>query len=154
MVQDLFGTLLKELGDSMGNIQLHPDQHNSCLIRLKEGINIQLELDRAGEFLVLGCNLGTVPPGKYRENLFYDALRTNGLPPPLHGILAFSQKTNHLVLFEKIYVKDLTGEKIAAEITPFVQKAVIWSEAIKKSEVPHFTAPYTKKTGGGIFGLK
>lgn len=154
MVTDLFGTLLQELGQSLGHIELHPDHNSSCLIHLKEGINIQVELDRGAQNLILGCNLGTVPPGKYRENLFNAALKANDLPPPLHGILAFSQKTQHLILFEKINVRDLTGEKVAAEVNPFAQKAVTWSEALKRNDVPAIEAHGAPRGGGGMFGMR
>ncbi len=155
MVTDMFGTLLQELGQSFGNIQLRPDQNNSCLIRLKEGISIQLELDRACQFLILGCTLGTLIPGKYRENIFHEALKANDMPYPLHGILGFSQKTGNLALFEKINVRDLNGEKIAAEIIPFVEKAIVWSEALIRNEIPAISQAYTsERGGGGMFGLK
>ena len=155
MVTDLFGAILQELGKSMGDIPLQPDQNNSCLIKLKDSPSIQLELDRSGNFIVLGCNLGTVPAGKYRENLFREALKANDLPPPLNGVLGFSQKTGHLILFEKINVQQLNGEKIAAEITPFMEKAKRWAEALKNNDIPVVNQAYT--SGGmnnGMFGLR
>src|SRR5262245_58766423 len=99
MVTDLFGALLQELGDSLEKADLHPDRNNSCLIRMKGGQEIQFELDRSSQFLIVGADLGAVPPGKYRENLFREALKANDMPHPIHGILAYSKKTDHLVLF-------------------------------------------------------
>ena len=126
MVTDLFGTLLQELAPAIEASELQPDRNNSCLITLKSGIQIQLELDKSRQFLILGCDLGPVQPQvKYRESLFREALKANDLPHPNHGILSYSKKTDHLVLYEKINVKDLTGDKIAAEITPFSDKAIL-----------------------------
>ena len=73
MVTDLLGTLLQELGKSLEIAELSPDENNSCLIELKNGQQIQLELDRSGQFFVIGADIGMVPPGKYRENLFRQA---------------------------------------------------------------------------------
>jgi len=156
MVTDLFGTLLQELGPAIEASELHPDRNNSCLITLVSGIQIQLELDKSGQFLVLGCDLGPIQEQvKYRENLFREALKSNEQPHPNHGLLAYSKKTDHLVLFEKINIRELTGDKIAAEITPFTEKAAVWSDAIKRGDVPMISQGFT--TGGrgpGMFGLR
>lgn len=153
MVTNLFEALLQELGTSLGIANLHPDGNNSCLIRLKSGLIIQVELDKSGQFFLIGADLGTVPPGKYRENLFREALKANDLPHPIHGILCYSKKSDHLVLYEKIPIKDLNGEKIAAEITPFAEKAYTWSEALLHNEVPPINQMFTSHKPGGMFGL-
>ncbi|MEI8125220.1 MAG: CesT family type III secretion system chaperone [Parachlamydiaceae bacterium] len=154
MVTGLFGTLLEELAKSLKINHLEPDQNNSCLINLKNGQKIQVELDRSGNYLVIGADLGTVSPGKYRENLFKEALKANGMPYPLNGILAYSKRTDHLVLFTKISVKDLRGEQIAIVIPPFVEKALIWSEAIKRGEMPSLSQVKTSGASSGMFGLR
>jgi len=154
MVTDLFGSLLQELAHSLEIDELHPDRNNSCLFTLKSGQKLQLELDRSTQFLIIGADLGVVPPGKYRENLFREALKANDLTPPLHGILAFSQKSDSMILFEKISIRDLTGEKIAGEITPFAEKATLWSEAIKNGTIPPVNPVYTSTSRSGMFGLR
>lgn len=153
MVTDLFGALLQELGHSLGLPNLQPDSNNSCLLRLKSGLIIQIELDKGGQSLILGADLGTVPPGKYRDNLFREALKANDQPHPLHGILCYSKKSNDLVIYQKISLKDLTGEKIAAEITPFAEKAFIWSEALLRNDIPAVNQAFTSQKPGGMFGL-
>ena len=153
MIADIFEALLQELGHSLGDVKLLPDQNNSCLIQFpNDQISIQVEVDRSAQFLLLGCKLGTVSGGKYQENLFREALKANALPPPLHGILGFSDKSRNIILFEKLTLKDLNGEKIAAEITPFVDKAKVWSEALKHNDVPIIQG--ASHSGGGMFGLR
>lgn len=155
MVTDLFGTILQELAHSMEIADLHPDRNNSCLIRLKNDLQIQLELDRSGEFMIIGSDLGDVPPGKYREVLFREALKANGMQTPLNGILAYSQKSNHLVIYEKLHIKDLNGEKIAAAITPFSEKANAWKDALARGEVPALNQVYSSESrSSGMFGLR
>lgn len=152
MVTDLFGSLLQELSPILKVKDLHPDQNNSCLIRLKNGIKIQLEIDLSGQFLLIGCNLGDLPRGRYRENILREALKANDMPPPLHGILAFSEKTQHLILFTKTPATKTSGEKIAAEIAPFVEKAAIWIDALKRGEIPVITQPLP--SGSAMFGMR
>lgn len=154
MVTDLFGSLLQELGTILQIPDLHPDRNNTCLIKLKNGINIQLEFDRSGRFLLLGTDLGIVPPGKYRENLFREALKANDLPFPTHGTLAYSKKSDCLVMFEKITSTDLTGEKIAAELIPFSEKAIVWKDALQKNDIPMITQGYSPLKSTGMFGLR
>lgn len=153
MVTDVFGALLQELGPFLGLVNLHPDHNNSCLIRLESGLIIQIEVDKSGQFLILGADLGTIPPGKYRENLLREAMKANDMPPPLHGILCFSRKADHLALFEKIPLKDLSGAKLAAEIPFFSEKAFTWSAALLNNEIPQISNPQASQRPGGLFGL-
>lgn len=153
MVTDLFGALLEELGVSLKLPTLHPDSNNSCLIKFKNGVEVQIEMDKSGRHLIIGSDLGSVPIGKYRENLFREALKANDLPPPIHGILSYSEKTDHLVMFRKLPLADLNGDKIAAAITPFTEKALIWQEALKHNDIPAINQ-MSAAQGGGMFGLR
>lgn len=153
MVTDLFGTLLQELGKAL-SVELRPDEHNSCLIRFRGGLEIQIELDQQGQALLVGTDLGVVPPGRYRENLFTEALKANGMPPPRHGIFAYSRQSDHLVLFEKFSLVNLTGDKVADFLTPFMEKAKGWKEAISKNEVPVVSTTFTSHAPTGMFGLR
>lgn len=152
MVTDVFDGLLQELGKILGTT-LHPGRKNSCLIKLKEGIKVQLELDTLGENLIIGSDLGQIPTGKYRENLFKEGLRFNGMLPPRNGILAFSKQADHLIIFEKLPLKNLTGAKIADALTPFKAKTILWRDALARGDIPS-TPSAGFKSGGGIFGLK
>lgn len=155
MVSDQFGAILQELSRSMQLSELHSDSNSSCRLKLKEGLEIQLEIDRSGNFLIIGADLGEVPPGKYRENIFREALKANDLPPPINGILAYSRATNHMILFEKLHVKDLNGEKVSAEIPLFVAKAKTWAEALERGEIPTINQVYSsERRSSGMFGLR
>jgi hypothetical protein len=154
MVVDAYTALLEELGKSLGGIELTSDKNNTCLIHLKDGIEVQIELDHKGDSLLIGSDLGEVPVGRYRENLFREALKANGLPSPIYGILAFSQRIDHLILYTMLPLKDLNGEKISAFLTPFALKAKVWKDAIERGEVPVVqSAASGPAPPAGIFGL-
>jgi hypothetical protein len=156
MAGDLFADILADLGRILKVEGLHPDNHNTCVLKLKTGVRIQLEIDPESKFFVLGSDLGQLPAGKYRENLFREALKTNGLAPPHYGILAYSRQTNALILFERLPLKDLTAAEIASVLEPFIQKAELWHTAIAKGEIP-VTAASNRGAAvgmGGLFGLR
>lgn len=153
-MMDFFESLLQEFSQAINIPNLKPDGNNSCLIALPKGPKIQLDLDGNQEFLILGSEIGFLPAGRYRETLFKEALRANSLPPPRYGDFAFSKKKDQLILFTKLPLKDINGEKIASTFAPFSEKATHWWSAIQRGEVPSLTGAFsTKKGGAGMFGL-
>lgn len=152
MVTDFFGSMLQELAKALQLAKLEPDTHNSCTIKFKGGLHLQLEIDRSEMNLIIAADLDTIPAGKFREDVFREALRSNGLPPPNVGIFAYSKQTDHLVLFEMHPIKDLNGIRVAELLSPLIDKARIWKEAISRGEIPHGISSKAQ-AGGGIFGL-
>lgn len=153
MVTDLFGSLMEEFSTFL-KVKLDPTAHH-CAIKTQSGLIISLEFDSTGMNLLMICKLPAIPPsGRYRENLLYEALRADGLPPPNHGILAYSNRTGQLVIFKEMKLQDLTGEKIYNIFTPFVAKAQSWADAISRGDVPQFTAAPPAPQAGGVFGLR
>lgn len=151
---DLFGSLLEEFSKAVDIPDLHPDENQSCLIKFPEGgPEIQLELDREETHLIIGCNLGFLPPGRYRENVFKIALQSNGFPAPRRGDFAFSKKADQLILWTRMPIKDLNGQRIAAVWDHFLEKATLWHQAIKEGEVPALHGAFSTKGGSGMFGL-
>lgn len=155
MVMDLLESVLEEFGTVVHIPNLKADEHHSCEIALpNKGPKIQLELDTSEEFLVIGCEFDFIPHGRYRENLFKIALQSNSLPPPRTGDFAFSKKVEKLVLFTKIPIKNINGEKVASIFGPFSEKAILWTRAIKEGEIPALHTTYsTRSAGTGMFGL-
>lgn len=134
--------------------QLKVNEYNVCNIPLPDGNSVQLELDPREESLVIATVLGTVTPGTYRTNLFREALKYNGLPPPRNGILAFSTKTDHLLLYDKKHLREITGASLAENLPPFLEKASIWREAIGTGIVPTVAQSPSFGSVGKLFGLK
>lgn len=155
MVTDFFGTFLQELGALLQIPDLHPDANNSCLIKFKDDLLVQLELDRQGQYLIVGSNLGEVPVGRYRENLFIEALKANGLPTfPHYGTFAYSKHANQLVLFEMFPVRDLSSAKLGEFLPKYIEKAKIWKEAIARGDVPIISTAAPAGKTMGMFGLR
>lgn len=156
MFSSPIGALLAELGKSsllsLGSLQLN--KQNTCLIPLPSGLDVQLEMDKYEKYLIVGCVLGEVQRGKYRLALFREALKANGMPLPRYGTLAFSSKTEKLVLHDYLDMRELTGEKIAEYLVPFLEKAKIWQEAIAGNNIPVIGSSSESSSGKlGIFGI-
>lgn len=154
MLAGELGAILEELGRELRIPNLGPDEHETCLIRLESGIRVQVELLKGGEYLLIASDLGELPPGRYRIDLFEAALKTNGNDEGGPGTLGFSTRTNHLLLFEKLFLQGLTGMKVADLIGPFSQKAKIWKEAIERGAIPQIGSSSSTSSGRGIFGLR
>src|SRR5581483_6912627 len=122
-------TQFEELLHSLGQIfrlSLHIDHSHACTIQIHEAIRIQLQLDIAQENLWLFSKLIEIPPGKFRENVFRETLKANGLPDPRIATFGYLANTNHLILFQKYPLAILNGERLAGLIGAFLEMAETW----------------------------
>lgn len=121
--------LLHQLG-KVFHLDLHVDRTLACSIQVHQNLTIQLQLDVAQENLWIFSKLLEVPPGKFRENVFREALKANGLPDPCTAVFGYISNTNHLALFQKYPLEILNGERLAGLIGAFVEMAENWIQAI------------------------
>lgn len=158
MVVDIFDSLLQDLGQILKIKDLKLDQANTCLIKFQNGLLVYFEPYKKGDFMLISTNIGEVPPGRFREEVFREALKSNGLSisTAQGGIFGFSQQSNRLVYFGLLALRDLNGEKIEAFLIPFIEKALSW-----KQDIEMFTVPLADRVNsmssarpGGVFGLR
>lgn len=156
MVKTALEIILEELGKTalVAMSSLKPSSKNTCVVPFTDGIKVQLELDKYEKNLIVACILGNLQPGHYRRDLFQAALIANGLPYPRYGTLAFSTKTNNLLLYDSLDLRELNGEKVAQYLGFFLEKAKTWRQAIESGNIPHISAEYTTSGPKGFFGLK
>lgn len=154
MITNELGLLLHELGKELHIPDLQPDENNTCLLRILGKIDVQMEFDKDRDYLLIGTDFGELPPGRYSEDIIEIALKTNHLPPPLYGIFGFSKKNNHFAMYDRLWLKELNGAKLAQFLDSFAQKAKIWKEAIEKGQLPPLDGLTTSDhPGSGMFGL-
>ncbi len=153
MVATDLSIILEDLGKTLDIPNLAPDENETCLIRLKNGIEVQIEKSREGNSLILGSDLGEIPPGKYRENIFEAALINNTHNIPRSGLLSYSLPVEHLIIFDMLPFKDLNGIVLADFLDVFSEKIKMWQDAIEHNEMP-IVASDTISSSQGIFGLK
>lgn len=126
---DRFEELLHELG-KVFQLELHIDRSHACSIQMSDGLTIQLQLDVSQENLWIFSKLAEIPPGKFRENVFREALKANALPDPRTAIFGYLANTNHLALFQKYPLTILNGDRLAGLIGSFVEMAENWLKAL------------------------
>jgi hypothetical protein len=153
MVSDAYSLILQELGKLLKISDLQPDGNNSCLIKFPGKISVQIEQDKNPLYLLICCELGVISPGRYRENVFIEAMKSNGLLPPRHGDFAFSTVADKLILQEMVPLQSMNGDRLHALLLPFVEKARYWQEALAKGETPTAVQP-AAQVKGGMFGLR
>lgn len=130
-------SLLQALLDALGQVfhlNLRIDKEGACSILFASELIIQLQLDASQEKLFLFSKLIEVPPGKFRENVLREALKTNALADPLPGYLAYLNATNHLVLFQSYPLSILNGDRLAAFFSGFLEMAESWRKAIQEGK--------------------
>lgn len=152
MVATDLSIILEDLGKTLDIPNLTPDTNETCLIRLKSGLEVQIEKSRERDCLIIGSDLGEIPPGKYRENIFEKALINNTHNNPRSGLLAYSHPAEHLIIFDMLPFKGLNGILLADFLDVFSEKIKMWQEALERNEVP-VVAPGSMSSTQGIFGL-
>lgn len=143
-----FEELLQQLG-KVFQLPLHIDKSHSCSIQIHSQLIIQLQLDISQENLWIFSKIVEVPPGKFRENIFREAMKANSLPDPRTGIFGYISGTNHLALFQKYPLEVLEGQQLAGLIGAFLEMAESWQKAIGSGQA----GPSTN-ISSNPFGLK
>ena len=131
--------ILDEIGESIG-VSLQANDNNTCYVSIPGGCDIQMEILEDGENFLLIAEIGSIPLGKYREDIFKESLRFNGMPQPQVGFFAYSETDDTLNLLEIFPLKGLTGNRVSEIIPAFTNKAMVWKEAIQRGEIPQMTA--------------
>lgn len=154
MVSDALGLLLEDIGKILNIPHLAPDANHSCLIKFPKGPPIQIEIDKSGNYLMIGCDLGEIPVGPYRENVFREALKANGQPYPHAAEFAYSKQSNKLVITRYLILQSLRGETVIEALTPFQALADQWHEALTRGDIPISLEGAYQSSGTKMFGMK
>lgn len=147
-----YDDLLIQLSGFLG-ANLRADENQSCLLQFKDDVAIQIDLDSNADMILVASTVGHLFPGRYRENVFAQAMRVNGLSRMPRGVLSFSEKKEVLVLFEFLYLATLNGEKLWNFLQLFHQHALAWKAALTRGEIPQLQEDEST-TGSGMFGLR
>lgn len=148
---DRFSQILYDLSKEL-DTDLYPDQNRLCQINWEDKLSIQLQFDEAKDRLLVGVFICDVPPGKYREKLFKEALKSNAQFPRI-GTLAYTDRNNKLTMFEYVYGENLHADKLAKFLEQFIAKATLWKEAVEQNKpLPRIIEKTTPSDS--IFGPK
>ena len=146
----LFGGLMEELGTIL-DTKLKPDRFNTCKIQYPDGLAVQIEIDRDDSRLLIGSPIGSLPPGRFRQDFLEQTLKANYIDFHI-GTFGYAKKSGDLYLYAYLPVKNLSGKQIATFLEPFNEKARSWSASLASNTVPVVTSQSQKKSSG-MFGL-
>src|SRR5581483_3593082 len=104
---DKFLTVIADLGRVVG-LPLLPDHKRRCRLVIEHQLHIQIEDEEPKDRILIACFICEVPPGKFREKVFKQALKENNNYPRI-GNLSYCEKNNNLVLEAHVYYPNLTG---------------------------------------------
>ncbi len=158
MITDRFGALLEELSTTL-KMNLKPDSNNSCMIRYPDGIELRMQPSNTEDILYLIVEVGTPAQGRYRENVFREALKANGLPPPRAGIFCYSKIKDLLLIYDALPFDELNGHRLSEIMTQVLERARLWKDSISRGEIPSYrsnelTFGSTSGSKSGMFGLR
>ena len=149
-----FADLMAELGELLGD-DLKPDLNQVVTLAVNETLKVQIEPDKTGEFVLLACMVADLPPGRFRENILRDALKTNYRIDEFPEILSYVRGENSLVIFRNIPAAALRGHQLYELLITFTDRCTRWRDAIENGQTsPPNEAP--EKPGGArppMFGF-
>lgn len=128
-----FEELLQSLG-KVFHLDLKIDRFHACSIQVHERLTVQLQLDTAQENLWIFSKVIEIPPGKFRENVLFEALKSNGLPDPRPAVLCYVAKDHALALCQKYPLSILNGERLGGLVGSFLEMADSWYLAISSGK--------------------
>jgi hypothetical protein len=133
-----FAEIIHQLGPLI-NIPGLASQENKdlCVIDLNPNQKLFIQLSHKSPEVEIVMQLGSIPPGKYREDFFRACLKANGKNFPRFGNFAYLSKNEQLVLFESIPIDILDGESLYNFILLFSDKAQKYQEAIMQGDIPY-----------------
>jgi hypothetical protein len=150
-----FHDLLHQVGAALKlPAPLEPNKKESCMLQVEPDLNLFLELSQNQEQVVIGCQLGEVPPGAYGNRLLLEALKANGAAPDHSGILAYSKQSGQLVLFDKIPLTEAKADEVVSSVNKMLPRARQWHSAIKSGQIPPPIQTMAPTGSSGMFGLR
>jgi hypothetical protein len=147
---DRFEEILKELGQII-DLPLHVDKNRACMLNINQVLHVQMEPDAINDHLLIGSFLIDVPAGRFREDIFRDALKANHARDRI-GTLGYSARNNQLFFFRKLSFYELTGNKLCDFLGQFINIADSWRQAIESGQSS--PTPSFRPRGDTHLGLK
>jgi hypothetical protein len=130
-----FEELMQQLSRVL-DIELLPDAHRIVALKIHQKIVVQLQEEKDEEpQLLIGSILCELPPGRFRENVLIEALKTNGLVDPRIAVLGYLRRKNALTMHQVYPYSMLDGQRLAALLSSFIEWAEAWRKAVEQGQV-------------------
>jgi hypothetical protein len=148
---DKFAILIDELG-TLIQVPLQLDHRRHCALSINGELHIQMSEEETKETLLIATFIGEVPPGKFREILFKEALKENNLFPRV-GTFSYSERNNQLAFVSSLPFAGLHGNALTDFLETFIEKALSWKTGLATGQLPQ-RGQILQKTGPSIFDVQ
>jgi hypothetical protein len=149
---EFFEELIEKLGIHVG-VPLHLDNKGVCLLVYKEKLKVQIQNYPERERVGIGSFLGEIPPGKFRENVFKEALKANGIFPS-QGSFSYILRNRNLAIWRELPYYELTPDQFSKTIFQFIEKADLWRSCLESGSLLPVAQQVTSKLPGPMMGLR
>ncbi len=112
--------------------EIYPDINNIVVLLIEKRVKIHIEIDSMEEFITIGAFITELPPGKFRENILKDALKSNFDEHKNPGILSYMARENVLALHSKFALSGLTIDSLMQSLKHLTKRARLWQDAINE----------------------
>ena len=127
-----FELLIQHLGLLLG-VSLHAENGYLCRLIAAGSLKVHLEHEPNLHRILIASFICEIPPGKFREELLKEALKTNDSLDRL-GVLAYSEKNNSLAYF--LYLpEDVAPDKASSSLLGFIETAKAWKAAVETGQM-------------------
>lgn len=130
---DPFEELIRQLSLIL-EVELHLDHNNAVALKIRDKIVVQIQENREQKQILIVSMICEIPPGRFRENIFGEALKSNSSLDQRPGTLSYLAMKNSLTLHQTYPLEELTGKKLASLTSAFIEFAELWQKAIEKGQ--------------------
>ena len=125
------------------------------VLLIEKCVKIHIEADPMEEFIIIGAYIAELPPGKFREAILKDALKSNFNVNKNAGILSYMGRENILTLHTKIALGSLSIDTLMHCLKHLTKRARAWQDAINegRSSPPEELPKGSSQSKKSIFGF-
>ena len=149
---DRFREILNELGDLL-DLPLYPDRLGACKLNMEDKCHVQIEYQPHKQRLLLACMICEIPPGKFRENVFKEALKTNAVFPN-QGSFSYLVRNQQLAIWHELPYYELTKEQLSKQLFQFIEKADLWRSCLENGSLQLVAQEVRSRLPSPMMGLR
>ena len=112
------------------NLPLTAEKGILCKLQIDEKLSLYLQYDEANDLLLIGCLVGEIPPGKFRENVLKEALKQNAYYPRIAN-LCYTEKGNKLAFYTHKSFERIDAQTASHLIESYIAYGMSWHTAIQ-----------------------
>jgi Tir chaperone protein (CesT) family len=151
-----FDSILKEVSEKMNLSGLKATVNDNITLQVPPNQTlVTLQKHNKQPILIISSDIMELQDGRFRENIFREALKFNGLNEYHKGTFGFSKKSQKLILFDMLPLDEIFPEQVVETMSEIAIKVSRWKESLERGDIPTIDLNAGGSASrGGIFGIK